>query len=144
MKWSQKTLYPKSSLRTRPLSCASHTTVTNQENIVSPCTWTRSVTTSTNTKLQHTEFMNFMNEHCSQWSPNDHVLQTPIFTVCGQYCVAFLMFRCCNISMHAFARLFTSDLFANPCRVHIPLRHNVFHPVTVCSTPSRCVFRMKM
>ena len=27
------------------------------------------------------------------------------------------MFRCRNISMHAFARLFTSDLFANDCRV---------------------------
>ena len=27
------------------------------------------------------------------------------------------MFRCRNISMHAFARLFTSDLIANDCRV---------------------------
>ena len=48
-KWSLKTLYPKSSLRTRPLSCATHATATNQENIGSPCTWTRSVTTSTHT-----------------------------------------------------------------------------------------------
>ena len=28
------------------------------------------------------------------------------------------MFRCRNISMHAFARLFTSDLIANDCRVY--------------------------
>ena len=63
-------------------------------------------------------FTNFMNEHCSQWSSNDHILQSPISTVCGQYCVAFLMFRCRNISMHAFARLFTSDLIANDCRVY--------------------------
>ena len=56
-----------------------------------------------------------MNKHCSKWSPNDHILQSPISTVCGQYCVAFLMFRCRNISMHA--RLFTSDLIANDCRV---------------------------
>ena len=68
-------------------------------------------------KPQHAEFTNFMNKHCSQWSPNDHILQSPISTVCGQYCVAFLMFRCRNISMHAFARLFTSDLIANDCRV---------------------------
>ena len=27
------------------------------------------------------------------------------------------MFRCPNISMHAFARLFKSDLIANDCRV---------------------------
>ena len=68
-------------------------------------------------KPQHPEFTNFMNEHCSQWSLSDHILQSPISTVCGQYCVAFLMFRCRNISMHAFARLFTSDLIANDCRV---------------------------
>ena len=68
-------------------------------------------------KPQHTEFTNFMNKHCSQWSPNDHILQSHISTVCGQYCVAFLMFRCRNISMHAFARLFTSDLIANDCHV---------------------------
>ena len=56
-------------------------------------------------KPQHTEFTNFMNEHCF------------ISIVCGQHCVAFLMFRCRNTSMHAFARLFTSDLIANDCRV---------------------------
>ena len=41
-------------------------------------------------KPQHTEFTNFMNKHCSKWSPNYHILQSPISTVCGQYCVAFL------------------------------------------------------
>ena len=49
-------------------------------------------------KPQHAEFTNFMNEHCSQWSSNDHILQSPIST--------------------AFARLFTSDLIANDCRVY--------------------------
>ena len=29
-----------------------------------------------------------------------------------------LMFRCRNVSKHAFARLFTSDLIANDCRVY--------------------------
>ena len=66
---------------------------------------------------QHAEFTNFMKEHCSQWSPNDHILQRPISAVCGQYCVAFLMFCCRNMSMHAFARLSTSDLIANGSRV---------------------------
>ena len=49
--------------------------------------------------------------------PNDHVLQSPISTVCGHNGVVFLMFHYRNISMHAFARLFTSDLIANDCRV---------------------------
>ena len=68
-------------------------------------------------KPQHADGMNFMNEHCSQWSPNDHIRQCPISTVCGQYCVAFKMFCGRNISMHAFARLFRSDLTANDCTV---------------------------
>ena len=34
-----------------------------------------------------------------------------------KYCVAFLMFRCCNVSMHAFSCSFTTDLVANDCRV---------------------------
>ena len=73
--------------------------------------------TKTGQKPQHAEFTNFINEHCLQWSPNDRILHSHISTVCGQYCVAFLMFCCRNISMHAFARLFTSDLIANECRM---------------------------
>ena len=72
---------------------------------------------TTSTRTDKSRNTNIMNKHCSQWSPNDHILRSPISTVCGQYCVAFLMFRCRNISMHAFARLFTSDLIANDCRV---------------------------
>ena len=66
---------------------------------------------------QHIEFTNFMNGHCSEWVPNDRTLQSPMSTVCGQYCVAFLLLRCRNVSMHAFTRLFTTDLVANDCRV---------------------------
>ena len=68
-------------------------------------------------KPQHAEFTNFMNGHCSQWSPTDHILHSHISTVSGQCCIALLMFCCRNISMHAFAHLFTSDLIANDCRV---------------------------
>ena len=66
---------------------------------------------------EHTEFTNFMNKHCSDWSSNDRIYQSHISTICGQYCVAFLMFRCRNVSMHAFSRLFTTDLVANECRM---------------------------
>ena len=67
---------------------------------------------------QHVEFTNFMNEHCSEWVPNDRTLLSPLSTVCGQYCIAFLLFRCRNVSMHVFTRiLFTTDLVANDCRV---------------------------
>ena len=66
---------------------------------------------------QHVEFANFMNEQCSAWSSNDRTLQSPLSTVCGQYCVALLMFRWGDVSMHAFTRLYTTDLVANDCRV---------------------------
>ena len=66
---------------------------------------------------QYIEFKNFMNEHCSEWVPNDRTLQSPMSTVCGQYCVAFVLLRCRNVSMHEFTRLFTTDLVANDCRV---------------------------
>ena len=66
---------------------------------------------------QHVEFTNFMNEHCSEWSANERTLHSPLSTVCGQYCVVFLMLRCRNVPMHAFSRLFTTDLIANDCRV---------------------------
>ena len=66
---------------------------------------------------QHIEFTNFMNEHCSEWAPNDRTLQSPMSTVCGQYCVAFLLLRRRNVSMNVFTRLFTTDLVANDCRV---------------------------
>ena len=39
---------------------------------------------------QHVEFANYMNEHCSEWSANNRTLQSPLSTVCGQYCVVFL------------------------------------------------------
>ena len=62
---------------------------------------------------QHVEFANYMNEHCSEWSANNRTLQSPLSTVCGQYCVVFLTLRCRNVSMHAFCRLFATDLVAN-------------------------------
>ena len=66
---------------------------------------------------QHVEFANYMNEHCSEWSANNRTLQSPLSTVCDQYCVVFLTLRCRNVSMHAFSRLFTTDLVANDCLV---------------------------
>ena len=68
-------------------------------------------------KPKHIESTNFMNEHCSEWASNERTLQSPISTVCGQYCVAFLTLRCGNVSMHTVSRLFTTDLVANDCRV---------------------------
>ena len=72
---------------------------------------------------QLVEFANYMNEHCSEWSANTRTLQSPLSTVCGQYCVVFLTPCCGNVSMHAFSRLFTTDLVANDCLVFDLVEH---------------------
>ena len=66
---------------------------------------------------QPVEFANFMNEHCSEWSANNRTLQSPLSTVCGQYCVVFLRLCCRKVSVHAFSGLFSTDLVANDCLV---------------------------
>ena len=53
-------------------------------------------------KPQHAEFTNFMNEHCSQWSSNDHILQSPISTVVVNTaslseCFAVVIFQCMHL-----------------------------------------------
>ena len=118
MTWSLKTLYQKSSQRTRRLSYATPTTATNREHwIAIYVDEIGNYFDPYGLQPEHVEFTNFMNEHCSEWSPNDRILQSPISTVCGQYCIAFLMFRCRKVSMHDFTSLFTTDLVANDCRV---------------------------
>ena len=42
---------------------------------------------------QHIEFTNFMNEHCSEWAPNDRTLQSPMSTVCGN----IVSLSCCFV-----------------------------------------------
>ena len=63
MTWSLKTLYQKSSQRTRRLSYATPTTATNQVNIGSPYTWMRSAIIST-----HTDYSRNMSSSRTLWT----------------------------------------------------------------------------
>ena len=65
----------------------------------------------------HTTFRKFLKDHCVEWSYNNKTLQSPLSNVCGQYCIAYLLFRCRNVPMKTFANLFGTDLVANDCRV---------------------------
>ncbi|RLJ22614.1 hypothetical protein DJ031_00500 [bacterium endosymbiont of Escarpia laminata] len=66
---------------------------------------------------RHVEFRRFMNKHCVEWTHNSKRLQSPVSNVCGQYCVAYLMFRCRGLPMKEFVKGFGTDLVANDCRV---------------------------
>ena len=65
----------------------------------------------------HAAFSTFLNKHCSEWTHNSKRLQSPLSNVCGQYCVAYIMFRCNGSPMRTFVNAFRSDLVANDCRV---------------------------
>ena len=66
---------------------------------------------------RHAAFRTFMNEHCSEWTRNSKILQSPLSNVCGQYCIAYVLFRCNGFPTRTFINLFGTDLVANDCRV---------------------------
>ena len=39
---------------------------------------------------QHVGFVDFMTEHCTEWSTNERTLQSPLSTVCGQLVHRFM------------------------------------------------------
>ena len=66
---------------------------------------------------RHAAFRIFMNNHCTDWTPNFKRLQSPLSTVCGHYCVAYLLLRCIAVPMRTFVNIFGTDLVANDRRV---------------------------
>ena len=60
--------------------------------------------------LRHAAFRTFMNEQCSEWTHNSNRLQSPLSNVCGQYCVAYVLFRCNGFPMRTFINIFDTDL----------------------------------
>ena len=66
---------------------------------------------------RHAAFRTFMNEHYSEWTHNSKILQSPLSNVCGQYCIAYVLFRCNGFPTRTFVNLFGNDLVANDCHV---------------------------
>ena len=44
-------------------------------------------------------YVNFMNRHCSSWTYNTVRVQEEDSTVCGHYCIFYLVHRCARKSM---------------------------------------------
>ena len=66
---------------------------------------------------RHAAFCTFINEHCSEWTHNSKRFQSPLSNVCGQYCIAYVLFRCNGLPTRTLINLFGTDLVANDCRV---------------------------
>jgi len=61
----------------------------------------------------HKQFIKFMNNHLETWTFNDMVLQAPFSSVCGQYCVYFLLYKSRGFTAFEIVSRFSNNLFEN-------------------------------
>ena len=59
----------------------------------------------------------YMDRFSLDWICKRKPIQSLFLTVCGHYCVCFILFRCRVIPLHAVVSVFTSNLTKNDCRV---------------------------
>lgn len=60
------------------------------------------------------EHKQFLNRHCKSWTWNTTELQAIDSTVCGQYCVMYLLFKAHGYTVHDFVKInFTRDCNKN-------------------------------
>ena len=59
------------------------------------------------------EFELFLSNNTSKWEFNDKQLQSFDSSVCGEYCVVYLMLRCRGVSLKNFGAMFSHDLEKN-------------------------------
>ena len=62
-------------------------------------------------------FRRFLQDNCEEWTYNNKTFQSPLSTVCGQYCAAYLLLRSRGVPMINFVKTFNTDLVANDRRV---------------------------
>lgn len=67
----------------------------------------------------------FLNRMCTSWKYNHIDLQNLGSTVCGQYCVMFLLYQAHGFSLDRFCKLFTTNLRRNDILVNKMFRHSM-------------------
>ncbi len=63
-------------------------------------------------------FLAFLQNNCRTWTYNSKRLQDYISTVCGQYCIFYLLHRCRGWSLNSITGLFTEDRRNNDQQVN--------------------------
>ena len=58
-------------------------------------------------------FRNFLNKHCTSWTFNDMQLQGLTSSVCGHYCVLYLLHRCRGLSLKTVTDMFGANVEDN-------------------------------
>ena len=67
-------------------------------------------------------FVDFLETHCSSWTYNERTLQSVTSSVCGLYCIYFLVMRCNSFSMSTLLDVFTDDFIYNDSLVSYILK----------------------
>ena len=62
-------------------------------------------------------FRRFLQDNCEEWTYNNKTLQSPLSTVCGQYCATYLLLWSRGVPMINFVKTFNTDIVANDRRV---------------------------
>ena len=90
------------------------------------------------------DIQRFLNKHCINYRYNDNMLQGLFSTVCGQYCIFFLLHKSRGLSMENIISWFSRHTAVNDERVygfvkkHFPcLDHSVCDATSQCCT-KRC------
>lgn len=74
----------------------------------------------------------FLNRMCKSWKYNNFDLQALRSTVCGQYCVMYLLFKAHGYTLHDFVTQFFSDDCNNNDRVVANMFKRYSKKITLC------------
>ena len=66
----------------------------------------------------NSNFVNFLNDNCKKWKYNSVSLQNMYSNVCGEYSVAYLIYRCRNIALSTFVNMFSQNSVVNDIYVN--------------------------
>lgn len=80
--------------------------------------------------IQHREFYNFLQRHCIDYIVNAKRLQQLYSTICGEYCIYFLLHRSFGISMSSILSRFIVNFSKND-RIVQQFMHSYFKRQTV-------------
>lgn len=80
------------------------------------------------------EFVSFLRKNCTTWIYNSKRLQDYFSTVCGQYCLFYLLHRCRGWSLDTITGLFSNDRRDNDQQVNDFIREQFSHDLKVTDT----------
>lgn len=62
--------------------------------------------------------LSFLKTNCKKWFYNCKVLQHYLTSVCGEYCLVYVLFKISNVPMYNFFELFSDNTLCNDIIIH--------------------------